>query len=840
MGKFLKAFIALFLVASCGRAPEVPPKAGFDVPRLDDIKIDGDASDWGQRGYSVPLIIPAAGEIRPESSHFASIKVGWNAKGLIVLAQLSDDVWRESENIDALYEGDSVEFFMAPKVGAPDLGQWLVAPGMDPKFPEPRRKFVDSRKDEKLKAAPAEIEVARTAPAGKCILEALVPFAALGIEPKVGTELGFQFFANDSDGPGDSWYKALWFPSRESWFDTSKLHILRLAERSGPPVRVRHTIDLNLERMQLKVKVVAAPELNGKRIALTAGQTTLAFADLGEAGQRCLAELKMAVPDQGQFPPELTLVVPGETPEPLTFPNIKKDIARMMVWEDMCAFPAVFRVNEFPTFEFKRPLLVERLIGPYEIKVKVLNSNYEPVGKADKPGRYGAVVSIHTADGRVYRRFNTLFCYEGSIHPWFPWEWDLDVSLKLPKALGISATALALMPEDVSELVKGPLGEYLVTQSDSAVMLAGLFEAGKDGRGGFYESAWQRDRRWWLKFKRELYGWDREYPEPFVCPKPKEGAPAPVIRAGTLAEARMKPGAPAAIDAVLKEWEADTDEAFAVCVARHGVIVLHKAYGSRDGAPMTVKTKSWMASTTKMMSGSLIMMLVDQGRIRLEDTVGKYLAPLRHIETNKPMTIRNLYTHTAGFEGHWGSEFSDWDERMAFLLPYLRVGERYEYDGTGLELATKILEAVSAETLPDFYRNHLLGPLGCPDTDVAGAAGDANSVPLDMAKIAQMLLNKGAYGDKRFFSEATFKLMLPRPLTDILGPDEKQVYGIGTHFFEGEGLGEGTFAHGAASSATTRIDPVNDLVIIMTRNTAGRNFGKYHQKFIDAVKANLL
>jgi CubicO group peptidase (beta-lactamase class C family) len=47
--------------------------------------------------------------------------------------------------------------------------------------------------------------------------------------------------------------------------------------------------------------------------------------------------------------------------------------------------------------------------------------------------------------------------------------------------------------------------------------------------------------------------------------------------------------------------------------------------------------------------------------------------------------------------------------------------------------------------------------------------------------------------------------------------------------------GSGTFGHGAASAATLRIDPVNDLVIVMTRNAAGTHFDKYHPQFITAV-----
>lgn len=98
-----------------------------------------------------------------------------------------------------------------------------------------------------------------------------------------------------------------------------------------------------------------------------------------------------------------------------------------------------------------------------------------------------------------------------------------------------------------------------------------------------------------------------------------------------------------------------------------------------------------------------------------------------------------------------------------------------------------------------------------------------------------MLLNKGAYGRMRFFSEETFKEFLPQKLTKTLGPDTGIIYGIGTRWFGEAGLGEGAFGHAAASSATIRIVPAHDMVICMTRNSAGSNFDKYHQRFIDAI-----
>jgi CubicO group peptidase (beta-lactamase class C family) len=81
----------------------------------------------------------------------------------------------------------------------------------------------------------------------------------------------------------------------------------------------------------------------------------------------------------------------------------------------------------------------------------------------------------------------------------------------------------------------------------------------------------------------------------------------------------------------------------------------------------------------------------------------------------------------------------------------------------------------------------------------------------------------------------TFQQMLPERLTKELGPDTSEVWGIGTVWYKGEGLAEGTFGHGAASGATLRIDPKDDLVIVMTRNTAGSNINKYHPMFLQAI-----
>ena len=105
----------------------------------------------------------------------------------------------------------------------------------------------------------------------------------------------------------------------------------------------------------------------------------------------------------------------------------------------------------------------------------------------------------------------------------------------------------------------------------------------------------------------------------------------------------------------------------------------------------------------------------------------------------------------------------------------------------------------------------------------------------DLVRVGQMLANHGAYGDLRFFSEETFQQMLPRKLDNLLGPDTEIVWGIGLTWYGEHGLSDKTVGHGSATSCTMRVDLKNDLVIGMSRPQAGKNFRKYHPKFITAI-----
>jgi len=243
-----------------------------------------------------------------------------------------------------------------------------------------------------------------------------------------------------------------------------------------------------------------------------------------------------------------------------------------------------------------------------------------------------------------------------------------------------------------------------------------------------------------------------------------------------------------------------------------------------------------MASITKTLSGICMMMAIDKHLASLDDPVDKFLPQFRGIKVDSALTIHHLFTHTNGLWDHWGDDLNDFEELIAGYYPHLKVGQKHSYNGAGIALGMKILETVSGEALPHFYQRHLLGPLGCDHTDVTTSSYDARSTPMDIAKIAQMLLNKGAYADQRFFSESTFNQMLPQRLTKLLGPDTHINWGIGLMWMDDTTKDHQVIGHGAASSATLQIDLPNDLVIVMTRNMPGKNFGLYHPKFIKLVR----
>ena len=211
------------------------------------------------------------------------------------------------------------------------------------------------------------------------------------------------------------------------------------------------------------------------------------------------------------------------------------------------------------------------------------------------------------------------------------------------------------------------------------------------------------------------------------------------------------------IDAMLKQSLKDNTIPGAVAlIARNGKIVFHEAYGNADanGKKLQKDAIFRIASQSKAITSTAVMMLWEEGKFRLDDPISEYIPEFKNPEVlinfrysdttytskpaNKEITIRHLLTHTSGL----GYGIIDGDERMKMLyqragttdlfsteavtikevalklakLPlHHNPGEKYTYS-MGLDVLGYFIEVISEMSFEAYLQQHLFGPLGMDDT----------------------------------------------------------------------------------------------------------------------------
>jgi len=255
----------------------------FAVPRMNAILLNGDATDWREDGFRVDALIPVAGPMPAQQVCAASMRLGWNDAGLLVLLDVSGSDWNEAEAITELFKRDSVEFYLALHPGSTTRCQWVVAPGMDPLFPDPRVHLQMSATS--LTRIPPAVspDVARMRTESGYRMEVLLPWQTLGITPRIGDEVAFQVMVNSHDRKGRPADHLLWFPMIGAAFDSRKLHRIRLADTAAPPVTARARVRANLREDQTEGDVFAPAAAAGRAVRLRSHDGILATGVLGAA-----------------------------------------------------------------------------------------------------------------------------------------------------------------------------------------------------------------------------------------------------------------------------------------------------------------------------------------------------------------------------------------------------------------------------------------------------------------------------------------------------------------------------------------------------------------------------
>ena len=295
------------------------------------------------------------------------------------------------------------------------------------------------------------------------------------------------------------------------------------------------------------------------------------------------------------------------------------------------------------------------------------------------------------------------------------------------------------------------------------------------------------------------------------------------------------------------------------------------------GAKQVMKADSlfWIASMSKPITGTALMLLVDEGKVKLDDPIEKYLPEFQgmwvavekdaeHVLLKHPsrlVTIRDVMSHTSGmpFKSEMEQPTLDGltlrDAVRSYAITPLQTepGTKYQYSNAGINTGARIIEVVSGVSYEDFMDQRLFKPLGMKDTTFwpneeqvsrlakpykpsadktkleettisqltyplskrhnryPMPAGGLFSTGADVATFCRMLLNGGELNGKRYLSEESLKTMTSKQTGDAV----KDGYGIG---WSTNGM---TFGHGGALATNMTLDPQRGLVTVFLVQHAG-------------------
>ena len=184
------------------------------------------------------------------------------------------------------------------------------------------------------------------------------------------------------------------------------------------------------------------------------------------------------------------------------------------------------------------------------------------------------------------------------------------------------------------------------------------------------------------------------------------------------------------VSAAMQEAIARKEVAGVVTLVVNRERVLHvgmDGYADVDGKrPLTPDSLFWIASMTKPVTGTAILMLQDEGKLDINDPVEKYLPEFAGLNTpsGRPahLTIQQLMTHTSGL-GEASGPAAQQARTLADLVPIwvsapmqYEPGTKWEYTQSGINAAARIVEVVSGMSFDQFLKRRLFDPLGMKNT----------------------------------------------------------------------------------------------------------------------------
>jgi CubicO group peptidase (beta-lactamase class C family) len=359
-----------------------------------------------------------------------------------------------------------------------------------------------------------------------------------------------------------------------------------------------------------------------------------------------------------------------------------------------------------------------------------------------------------------------------------------------------------------------------------------------------------------------------------------EGLPAKAPSAVGMSASRL-----ATIDRVIERGiKAGGYPGAAVVVGRKGAVVWEKGFGhlgwTGDGDNVVAERTIYdLASLTKVVgTTTAVMILFDEGRIRLDDPVSRYVPEFTG-GGKENVTLRLLLEHRSGLPAGrdiWRMAHTPEEARAAVISTPLFAppGQYYEYSDLGADILGFVVEAASGQRLDQFLAARVFTPLGMSDTrfrpdaslrgriapteitpprgyPIRGEVHDENAYALggiaghagifstasDLAIFAQMLLNRGTYNGTRIIADSTVQLFTRRaPVTGTraLGWDTcAGSYGCGKY------MSANAYGHTGFTGTSLWIDPDRDMFVVLLTNRVHAARARRPAKVISDVRADL-
>ncbi len=326
----------------------------------------------------------------------------------------------------------------------------------------------------------------------------------------------------------------------------------------------------------------------------------------------------------------------------------------------------------------------------------------------------------------------------------------------------------------------------------------------------------------------------------------------------------------------MKRFVEAGEVAGAVTLVANEQSILHlDAVGAADtatGAKIRTDSLFWIASMSKPVTGACVMMLVDQGKLSLDDPITKYLPEMKELRLadgkTAEITVKHLLTHTSGMaelkqdDAYTSKTLAEAAQRYSQVQVLFAPGSQWKYSQTSINTAARIVEVLSGMTFDKYVQTKLCEPLNMNDTSfyltdsqhkrlaksyrkedggklvetdirlLAGksptyrermpaANGGLFSTAGDYARFCQMLLRDGELNGTRVMSPEAVKTLRSIHTGELVpGFTPGHGWGIGCCVVREpqgptESLSPGSFGHGGAYGTQAWIDPIKKRIYVL-------------------------